>query len=131
MPIARPPIQDELKGVEPLHPLIRIGSVCSLADKMDKLGSLMRTQQDYQDGNIIPFIKTWLRLLTALRLYGQTETADREVTVKEEFAELVNNRWCNPGHVTEKERLCTPDVELLAVSFFPCCLLREFTCVTC
>jgi len=29
---------------------------------------------------------------------------------------LVNNRWCNSGHVTDKELLCTLDVELLASS---------------
>jgi len=39
----------------------------------------------------------------------------------------VNNRWCNPGHITVKERVCSPDIELLAVSLRPYYLPREFT----
>lgn len=27
----------------------------------------------------------------------------------------VNNKWCNPQHMTVKERVCSPDIELLAV----------------
>jgi len=38
-----------------------MGSVKSLANKMDKLGPLMRMQQEYQEGYIIFFIKTWLQ----------------------------------------------------------------------
>ena len=41
---------------------------------------------------------------------------------------LVNNRWCNPGHVTVKERICNPNIELLAVSLRPYYMPREFTC---
>nr|XP_054594182.1 uncharacterized protein LOC107378612 isoform X1 [Nothobranchius furzeri]XP_054594190.1 uncharacterized protein LOC107378612 isoform X1 [Nothobranchius furzeri] len=44
-------------------------------------------------------------------------------------AVLVNNRWCHPGHVSVKYRLCSPDVELLAVSCCPYYLPREFTSV--
>ena len=33
--------------------MIVAGDVGSLADGMDKLGPLMRTQQEYQEGNII------------------------------------------------------------------------------
>lgn len=44
------------------------------------------------------------------------------------IAVLVNNRWCNPGHITVKERFCSPDIELLAVSLRPYYLPREFTC---
>ena len=45
------------------------------------------------------------------------------------IAVLVNKRWCHPGHVTVKEKICTKDIELLAVSFRPYYLPREFTCV--
>ena len=43
------------------------------------------------------------------------------------LALYVSERWCNPGHVSVKERLCTPDIELLAVGMCPCYLPREFT----
>lgn len=39
----------------------------------------------------------------------------------------LNNRWCNPSHVTVKDTLCCCDLELLAVSMRPDYLPREFT----
>jgi len=39
----------------------------------------------------------------------------------------VNNRWCNIGHIMVKERVCSPDIELQAVSLRPYYLPREFT----
>jgi len=30
---------------------------------------------------------------------------------------LVNNRWTNPGHVTEEEHLCTTGCELLSILY--------------
>ena len=65
-------------------------SVRSLADKMDKLGFQMRTQQGYKDTTVVCFHrymtagKTLTPLQLVLKLYWLTETEDREVTVKEE-----------------------------------------------
>ena len=42
-------------------------------------------------------------------------------------AVYVNNKWCNPGHITVKERVCSPDIELLAASLHPYYLPREFS----
>jgi len=76
------------KRLKPFLPLIIIGNVISLADKMDEFGPLMKMQQEYQSGNIIFSTEIWLNNLTALcsalRLSGQTESADRALTVKEE-----------------------------------------------
>ncbi|KAK0131578.1 hypothetical protein N1851_033754 [Merluccius polli] len=44
------------------------------------------------------------------------------------LALLVNIRWYHPSHITVKERICTPNIELLAVSLHPYYLPREFTC---
>lgn len=43
------------------------------------------------------------------------------------LAVFVNDRWCIPGHITIKEKLCRKDTELLAVSLRPNYLLREFS----
>ncbi|KAM9737428.1 uncharacterized protein ACNS7B_013131 [Menidia menidia] len=43
----------------------------------------------------------------------------------------VNNRWCNPGHITVKSVWCCRDLELLAVSLRPYYLPREFSHVIC
>lgn len=32
---------------------------------------------------------------------------------------FVNNRWCNPGHITVKKQICSRDIELLAVRIWP------------
>lgn len=40
---------------------------------------------------------------------------------------LVNNRWCNPSNVTLKEHLCSPDMEVLALSLHRHCLPKEST----
>lgn len=45
------------------------------------------------------------------------------------FAVLVNERWCNPGHITVTECVCMPDIELLDVGMRPYYLQREFTSV--
>ena len=39
----------------------------------------------------------------------------------------VNNRWCNPGHISTKTVSCCRDLELLAVSLQPYYLPREFS----
>ena len=67
-------------------------------------------------------------LSLTLRLYRQTDTAERAVIVKEGLV-LVNNGWSNCGHATVKEQICPQDGKLLAVSFCTLCLEREFTSV--
>ena len=42
------------------------------------------------------------------------------------LALYVSERWCNPVHVNVKERLCTRDIELLAVGMLLYYLPREF-----
>ena len=59
-----------------------------------------------------------------------TVRADRDVTSsgkkKGGIALYVSERWCNPGHVHVKERLCSPDIELLTVGMWPYFLPQEF-----
>ncbi|TWW61472.1 hypothetical protein D4764_04G0001190 [Takifugu flavidus] len=38
-----------------------------------------------------------------------------------------DNRWCSPEHIHVKERVCSPDVELIAIGLRPYYLPREFT----
>lgn len=35
------------------------------------------------------------------------------------LALFVNQRWCNPAHITVKEKMYCPDIELLAVGMRP------------
>jgi len=73
-------------------------------------------------------------MFTVVDLAGfQLVRADRSCTESGKkkgggVAVYVNNGWCNPGHITVKERVCSPDIELLlAVSLRPYYLPREFT----
>ncbi|KAJ8401574.1 hypothetical protein AAFF_G00378910 [Aldrovandia affinis] len=55
---------------------------------------------------------------------------DRTLSCKKSAGGLilyVNTKWCNPGHVTVNEIICTPDIELLAVGLRPYDLPREFS----
>lgn len=40
---------------------------------------------------------------------------------------FVNNKWCNPGNISVKEKLCTLDIELLAIGLRQYYLLQEFS----
>ena len=40
---------------------------------------------------------------------------------------MINNKWCNPGHVTVKERFWSPDIELMAISMRPYYIPREYS----
>ncbi|MBN3311637.1 MROH1 protein, partial [Atractosteus spatula] len=83
------------------------------------------------------FTETWLQELipdSNVTIGGfQTVRADRNTESGKRkgggLAVLVNNRWCNPGHTHVKERVCNPDIELVAVGLRPYYLPREFTCV--
>jgi len=71
------------------------------------------------------FTETWLHDNvpdTVVNLAGfQLVRADRSCNKsgKKKVAVYVNNRWYNPGHITLKERVCSLDIELLAVSLHP------------
>ncbi|KAI3374145.1 hypothetical protein L3Q82_006004 [Scortum barcoo] len=90
----------------------------------------------YRECSLLLFTETWLTALltpdTAAELDGFTLLrADRSKESGKRkgggLAVFVNDRWCNPGHITVKEQHCCKDIELLAVSMRPYYLPREFT----
>lgn len=128
-PRERPQIPDELKRrrrryragakhrmkYKPFLPLILMGNVRSLVNKMDELGVLTRTQREYRELCVSlrhgcrNIFHTPIPPSLAFRLYGLTGTAGRVVRRRKE-ALFIKNKWCNPGHVTVKERFCSPDI---------------------
>ncbi|KAI3357165.1 hypothetical protein L3Q82_015622 [Scortum barcoo] len=103
---------------------------------MDELAALTRHQREYRECSLLLFTETWLTALTpdtAAELDGFTLLrADRRSKESGKrkgggLAVFVNDRWCNPGHITVKEQHCCKDIELLAVSMRPYYLPREFT----
>ncbi|XP_078802582.1 uncharacterized protein LOC144991990 [Oryzias latipes] len=121
---------------KPCVPAIITGNVRSLPNKMDELGALVRTQREYREASVMCFTETWLHELTPdanVTITGfHTVRADRDTTASGKkkgggLALLVNKRWCKPEHIHVKERVCNPDVELLAIGLRPYYLPREFT----
>jgi len=89
----------------------------------------MRTEQGYQECSIVRFMERCLQehiLDVYLPGFKITRT-DRDCRQSGNSkgggsAALIKNRWFNHRHVTRKKHLCTPEVELLAVSLHLCCL---------
>jgi len=50
--------REKRRKFKPFLPLIIMGSVTSLPDKINELGALTRAQQEYQQGSIICFTET-------------------------------------------------------------------------
>lgn len=62
----------------------------------------------------------------------QTMQADRNQQLSSKrkdrgLALLVNHKWCNPKHITVKEKLCSPDIELMAINLQSYYMPREFS----
>ena len=113
-----------------------MGNVRSLANKTDELAALIKTQREFGESSLLCFTETWLHSHIPDHSVAApgflTVRADRDFNVSGKkkgggIAMYVSERWCNPRHVCIKERLCSPDIELLAVGLCPYYLPREFT----
>ncbi|TWW53288.1 hypothetical protein D4764_0092150 [Takifugu flavidus] len=121
---------------KPCVPAVITGNVRSLANKMDELEALTRTQREFREASIMCFTETWLHGLipdSNVTIAGFTTVrADRDTTAAGKkkgggLAVFLSNRWCSPEHIHVKERVCSPDVELTAIGLRPYYLPREFT----
>lgn len=98
-----------------------MGNVRSLPNKMDELTALTQHLREYRECSIMVFTETWLNSLTPdtiislegfnLRRTDRTRESDKKKGGG--LAVIVNNRRCNPRHITVKEQLCCKDIELL------------------
>ena len=87
-----------------------------------KLAVLIETQRKYRECSVLCFTETWLHSHIpdhSVAVPGFS-TVHRDVISSGKkkgggIALYVSERWCNPGHVHVKERLCIPDIELLTV----------------
>lgn len=121
---------------KPAIPSCVMGNVNSLSNKADELGALVRNDKLYRESSVMVFTETWLcnNITDAtIELPGFSQVrADRDPSLsgKSKGGGLIiyiNERWCNPNHITVKNIICCPDVELLSVSLRPYYLPREFT----
>lgn len=106
-----------------------MGNTWSLANKIDELGALIKTLWEYRDCCILCFMETAALPFPASRWCELKEILHSAIRKKESGLLFVNEMWCNPGHVTVKEHLCSPNIKLLAVGMQPYYLPQEFTSV--
>ena len=121
---------------KPAIPSFVMGNVNSLANKTDELAALVMNVKLYRECSLLCLTETWLTSNIPdlnVELPGFTTVrADRDLKLSGKrkgggLALYVNIRWCNPGHVTVKETICCPDIEVLAVSLRPYYMPREFS----
>lgn len=112
-----------------------MGNVRSLPGKMEELTALTRLQREYRECSLMCFTETWLNELSpdshvsldGFHIVRADRNADSGKRRGGGVAVFINERWCNPGHISVKERICTRDIELLAVSIRPYYLPRELS----
>ena len=88
---------------------------------------------EYRECSLMCFTKTWLHrdiVDQNVAVDGfHTVRADQDCTESGKW-EGGGASWCNPGHITIKEKLCSLDVELLVFGLHPYHLPREILYVT-
>ncbi|TWW78210.1 hypothetical protein D4764_11G0003310 [Takifugu flavidus] len=96
---------------KPCVPAVITGNVRSLANKMDKLEALTRTQQEYREASIMCFTETWLHGLIP----------DSNVTIAG-FSTVRAHRDTTTAGARVQSRM-----ELITIGLRPYYLPREFT----
>ncbi|KAK0155060.1 hypothetical protein N1851_002626 [Merluccius polli] len=109
--------REKRKRHKPAVPAIIMGNVRSLGNKMDELSALVKTQREYRECSLFCFSETWLHSHIPDSSVEVPVRGDRDCSKSRKkkgggLALYVSERWCNPGHVSVKERLCTLDIEL-------------------
>lgn len=116
-------------------PAILLSNVRSLRNKIDELSALIKYDGDYRRTSLFCFTETWLSQETAdFNIDGFTlirfdrDTFKTQKTVGGGLCMAVNNRWAT--NFTLRETDCSKHYEIMAVSFRPHYLPREFTQIT-
>ncbi|KAK7933493.1 hypothetical protein WMY93_004389 [Mugilogobius chulae] len=115
-----------------------LANVRSLRNKIDELQAHCNLQWAYKEANLICITETWLdHTITDAELFldgfGVPLRADRDNAKSGKkigggLCVYVNTSWSRTANI--RETYCSPDVELLCVSFRPKYLPREFGKVT-
>lgn len=113
---------DKHRRFKPLLPKI-MRNVRSFCNRVDELSVLVSSQGEYKGCSLLCFTETRLNGNipdSSLELASFSLVLVDRVTQSSKrrgsgLAVLVNSWWCNPGHVTVKDCICTPNIDLLVV----------------
>ncbi len=96
-----------------------MGNFNSLANKTVELAALVKNVRIFRECSLLCFTEMWLTIGIPdanVDLPGFTTVrADRDTKACEKckgggHVLFINNRWCNPGHVTVKMITCSRDI---------------------
>ena len=117
----------------PPLPAITLGNVRSIGNKIDEIRALARFNSDFRCSSLICFTETWLKPstpnehldITGFNLIRHDRSSSESNKSKGGGLCLyMNQRWCN--NYTLRSTVCTPNIEMICVSFRPFYLPREF-----
>lgn len=106
----------ESKKENPTVPSVSMENMRSLRNKREKLFALIQTQREYRESSLMCFTETWLHTdfpdhsnsvpgFTLIQVDRDAKLSgkrkDRGIAV------FIIESWCNSGHVTVKECLCS------------------------
>lgn len=124
---------DNRRRLPPL-PTVLLSNAQSIRNKVDELEAWAKFKPEVREACLLAFTETWLSEADqdgdlAISGFGSPFRLDRspEITGKSRGGGVclfVNRRYCNT--VVIREKLCTPDIELLSVSLRPHYLPCEF-----
>ena len=129
-------MRNRLRKHKPVLPSVIMGNVRSVVNKVDELAALVKYDRLYRQCSLLCFTESWLTdsVTTAyIEMDGFTvirQDRDPVNSGKKSGGGVclyVNKQWCHPGHISEKQRVCDQNIELLAVSCRPYYLPREFS----
>lgn len=101
--------QSGKRKYKPSVPMVIEGNMRLLANKRDKLWALMKHQREYRECSMLSFMQTWLHpdhSATVPGFFTVRANIDSKLSGRKKggwSAVFVNERWCNPGHVTVME----------------------------
>lgn len=109
---------DNRRRLPPL-PTILLANAQSIRNKVDELEALVKYKREIRETCLFAFTETWLS--------DADWDEDPDITGKSHGGGVclyINRRYYNT--IVVRERLCTPDIELLTVSLRPHYLPQEF-----
>lgn len=117
------------RGNKPPLPVITLTNVCSINNKLDELAAKVAFGCDFRMSNRLCLTETCLKNQPNPTLIGYTTIrADRDEeksckSVRGGLCIFVDNKWAKDFCIREK--ICTPDYDILNVSFRRFFFFRE------
>lgn len=119
---------------KPPLPSMILSNVRSLAPKMDELHAITKTCFEYCESNLMVFTESWLHEgipdwlleLDGYMLVRADCSIESGKKSRGGVCMYICDKWCK--QYTVRDKVCTPDIELLCVSLRSHYLQREFGC---